>query len=600
MRKKMKQKMKWFYLPVFLFVTSLLIGCDHEEESAIFGTEDVRVKIVVNGIEEDVDKATTRSAEVKSTMHEFDLDKEHTLMAVIAPQTSVATRVATSLENGTKFRVIAYRKNEISAEGYVNSAEFVIGEPDPNFVLPVGDYTFICYSYNNTLSPLFDKNQTSLLVDSDKDFLYQKKNVDITSDMAPLGITFKHCFTMVNLTIDASVTGKKINACNASIQGTSRAARISLSDGSYIAETSGSSISSTSFRFLSFNNEIVSSESLIVISDKRSNSQIFVDKLQLDGGTNYGGKTIDLGENLALGKKYNITLKIQKKQQISDKIIRVLCHEDANGTGVGTLNPKNYYRSDGLRAMLENVDNFGNEDNSVIKCKGFEFTFMNFITTEPNTTSSLENYDVIMITYRPWFGAKSNETKWINAITEWMNGDSKRVLIVTLDDTGGYSTRPLLAKFGISTRYYCEGKISYQKRPIADINDSTLRKYRIIGDNPFAARDKFVFNPLLDFGGSKGTDGVYGYAMSASNLTPVIYGSGDKTHTFIGVDFSQRIVVLGEVETFGTQYGTSINYIGMPHKYIGSPDGASIKDGWYLMAGIWGWVVNTVSGDYVN
>lgn len=596
----MKKMLKYCYLLVFIVSgTFLFTGCNNEEEPTITetGTDQINVQVIVNGIDEDFDDNQTRLGEVESMEQEFKLDEEHTLVASISSETSSLTRAQTSLNQGIKYRVIAYRGNDISSESYVNSAEFVIGESNPDFLLPSGSYTFVCYSNNNNSSPFFDQNAITLPVEGGTDFLYEKKTVNISSDMTQFGITFKHSFTMANVTIDASATGKKISACKASIQGSQYRARISLSDGSYVTE--GNSVS-TPFQFLSLNAGIITSENTIFISDQTRNTQLKIDRLQIDGGSSYENKIFDLGKSMKPGKRYNITFTVKKNQVIANKVIRVLCHQDANGVGVGTINPSFYYSSDGLRAMLENKDNFGNNDNSVIKCKGFEFTYMNFMTTTTATTSLLDNYDVILITYRPYFGAKSNENKWTQAIKEWMNRDPKRVLIVTLDDTGGYSSRPLLAQFGISTRYYAEGGVTYTNRPIADINDQTLKKYRIIGNNPFAARDNFVFNPSLNFGGASGTDGVYGYALSSSNLTPIIYGNLNKSHTFIGIDFPKRVVVLGEVETLGTKYATGKNYIGMPHNYVGTPQGASIKDGWYLMAGIWGWVVNTVSGEYAN
>src|SRR5574344_1967507 len=238
------KKNKFNYLVALsLFLASgFLFGCGSDDtavyEANNYNNPSVPVSITVSGDDWASDESITRSGSSSIEKVIVPMDNGYSLCATLEPAVESQTR-ATAVAAGVRYRVVAYKQNDISAAGYMSHADYVVGAAAPKFLLPINcTYTLVCYSYGSAAAlPAFDKNSTDIAVTSSNDMLYCKKDITVTDVNTSFSILFSHLFSKVTVIADASVDGYNVTACTGSLS-PNYSATASLVDGSLVKGTS--------------------------------------------------------------------------------------------------------------------------------------------------------------------------------------------------------------------------------------------------------------------------------------------------------------------------------------------------------------------------
>lgn len=260
------------YIAYSLAIIMLVVCVSCSEEKNIskernnYDNPTISISIISNGIadseEEDFSRASqdipivtipvNDSIDITATL---SLDYRHT------------NNSRAVLGDGIVYRVIAYKKNDITPTGYVNHADYVMGGNMPEFNLPANcDYTIICYSFGLTGSmETFSKETTGInILPVNGDVLYCKKNIYVDENYHEFAIEFTHIFSQVTVVIDNSVNSCPItNMAPAILSPTYDRARLSLADGTL---TKSAIANTTLFSWIALNGEIVTSNSQMVIT----------------------------------------------------------------------------------------------------------------------------------------------------------------------------------------------------------------------------------------------------------------------------------------------------------------------------------------------
>ncbi|OPC04830.1 hypothetical protein BAS09_03845 [Elizabethkingia ursingii] len=242
----------------FLVALSLdLISCrsndtDHNMETA-------SVKVSISRAEfNDIGNLDTHASikeyvsDTKAIQHiNIPFNDELTLTAEfsIAPtiknnQKSLLRGMMTSIEqenlsNNIKYKVVVYDANGL----YITERDYTRGQESNTQDLNLNggeDYTFVAYSIGSTSElpkitfsdPDHKTLSTSSLeqIKGSSDLMYFKKDMQLSANENSLDIIFKHQFSQINTTIDASSTGYTISAINAVIDSHYPNANIELSN----------------------------------------------------------------------------------------------------------------------------------------------------------------------------------------------------------------------------------------------------------------------------------------------------------------------------------------------------------------------------------
>ena len=212
-----------------------LSGCSGEDTATRQATNKQEVPVTINlnqaawGTEQSAQYTKAPSQEVSIPV------KGGVLTATLEPAAPAQTR-STEINYGVRYRLIAYKENDVSFTGYVNHADFVKGGVAPTFWLQTDrTYTLVCYSFNSAEAmPEFNKWLNVLFdVSSEYDFMYGKKNVTITAENRSIDMEMQHLFSQVTVIADASAdaSGYTISACSGTVS-PSYAADVNLTDGS--------------------------------------------------------------------------------------------------------------------------------------------------------------------------------------------------------------------------------------------------------------------------------------------------------------------------------------------------------------------------------
>ncbi|WP_321480776.1 hypothetical protein [uncultured Bacteroides sp.] len=302
--------LKRFPLLSFLLFVSFLCSCSNDDSDSGSVDKESRVAVHVRvgeswKGEEVVSSRSTSSAASSSVT--VPLDKHWSMVATLSPVKDVHSRAGSSLSNGVRYRVIAYKENDVSASGYVNHADYIVGGTAPDFWLPVNHtYTFVCYSYASTSAlPAFDSSVTDLSVTPDNDLLYYKTNVNITSGSSSFSIAFDHVFSQV--TVTATSSGSNITACSATLS-PNYSATLPLSSG--VATVSGTS-SAKVLSWSSPNGTSVSCNASTVFSNAEPVTLIFT-SITI-GSTTLTDKSITFtAKSMSANTKYVLTVNFKK------------------------------------------------------------------------------------------------------------------------------------------------------------------------------------------------------------------------------------------------------------------------------------------------
>lgn len=310
------KRFKFSVLCLFM-ASAFLAGCSSDDTAAYednnYDNPSVPVSVAVSGADWANNENDTRSGngDVKVEEVIVPLDNGYYLCATLEPTPDAKTRV-TNVATGVRYRVVAYRQNEISASGYVSHADYVVGSDSVQLQLPVNcTYTVVCYSYNSTAAlPTFDSNSTTIAVSPTDDVMYCKKDVTVTSVNEPFSFTFSHLFTKVTVIADASADGYNITACTGSLSPNYNATA-SLADGSLVK---GRSIANT-LNWPSLGTPTVTSDAAIVYTAGETVTLTFTTlSIASNPVNNLTNKSITFtGKTMAQGKSY--TLRATFKQR---------------------------------------------------------------------------------------------------------------------------------------------------------------------------------------------------------------------------------------------------------------------------------------------
>lgn len=197
----------------FLLALSLLTACNGEDEPNAEPNTPQDQQVLLNVSAPGISNANenqeiTRSAGALQTVT-VSAGNGLTMEATLEPNTAVTRSNTTALNAGVCYRIIAYKQDDVSAEGYISHGDFVAGGSGTNTELrvPAGStYTFVCYSLNSTASlPAFNAEQAQITADPQTDdLLYARFNQAITTTAKTLAFTFKHQFSLITVVADAT------------------------------------------------------------------------------------------------------------------------------------------------------------------------------------------------------------------------------------------------------------------------------------------------------------------------------------------------------------------------------------------------------------
>lgn len=318
----------------FLLLSMLfyVTGCNNNvmQENAL--NEDGKVAITVHIGTEAWNVAQTNTP-TKSIASKATIPfKAGCITAILEPASDAQTR-ATPLPTGTKFRVILYKENDVSATGYISHKDCKIGSTAPVFELyPGSTYTFVCYTYGTSADlPAFNKDVTAVsTTTATQNLMYVKQNHTIGDNYHALTLNLVHVFSKITAIADATADDYKIKACNATFA-TSYEATMSLTDGSL---TKGSSIT-PNVAWLSLDATKITSQPLYVYTNDNSVNLNF-NSITIDDHTLNNVK-ITFNQILEVNKTYTLKVFFSQKGVGGTKLSNLSVYW-APGNLIGTPN----------------------------------------------------------------------------------------------------------------------------------------------------------------------------------------------------------------------------------------------------------------------
>lgn len=223
-----------YMLIILLFC--MLTGCNSEDSLPInynnYTNSTIPVFVGVNGIVEEAEENLTRTLEKEASTVLIPVNEELGIVATLEPEAIAQTRSLQFLGEGIKYRVIAYKENDVSAGGYIAHADYTVGNNAPDFWLPVNcTYTFVCYSYGSESLDDFDVNATEVVFSENDTPLYCKWNEEITESNNNLTVELKYRISQVRVVVDASTSGYNITSCSGELTPSYTDATLSYANG---------------------------------------------------------------------------------------------------------------------------------------------------------------------------------------------------------------------------------------------------------------------------------------------------------------------------------------------------------------------------------
>ena len=207
-----------------LFSMLLMPSCnDENEHNNSFSREIIELRVSPPKISENSENTeiTKSGTEAPATLT-VNAPTDNIAIEATLEGNAIATRGSTALATGVKYRVIAFKQGDVSAAGYINHADFVVGKteiPSGFHVHPNITYTFICYSFNSTDSlPAFDKNALNIVANPDaSDLLYTQFDKQITSTSKLLSFCFTRKYSQITVIADATNMAQNISTISATL-----------------------------------------------------------------------------------------------------------------------------------------------------------------------------------------------------------------------------------------------------------------------------------------------------------------------------------------------------------------------------------------------
>ena len=268
---------------------------------------------------------------------------------------AVTTPEITELGKDIKYNVAVYDTNGI----FVNEKTFTYQQDDNNgFNLNGGqNYNFVAYSINSkTTVPAVSNTPRTLATDKlnniSGDLMYFKRNMTVSGNGTNyIDVVLKHKYSIITSKLDARGVGIISAVGSANIGPVSSSANMSLSNGDLTYNTTpGTTVPVVNFK--TFNNETVTSDPTLVISDNTSTAKLTVNNIVIDGVM---GNVALNNVKIIPGVKYNLNLRFSPCRESIDPTPFSV---ESNSSSVGTSKIFNMPATDfGFVLDITNLDN---------------------------------------------------------------------------------------------------------------------------------------------------------------------------------------------------------------------------------------------------
>ena len=330
----------------------------------------------------------------------------------------------------------------------------------------------------------------------------------------------------------------------------------------------------------------IASQSLVneyfKVEKGQGGSQLIVTALQ----DNSANSTRRFQNFVITANRWRILVNIQQRFDVAaQRMVNMLTFNAGLGNlGVNILTPTYSAdsRSDGLRGMLNNVNNFG--PSGTVVCGGYNLLRAN-VSANNLTDLLFSTADVIFVHYMAsaYFGSQD-----ALRVHNWLKAKNNRVLLVSYDakDIGLNILNEVL---------YGQNGLAFPT-----VNNGSFPLAAQVPDNLyFTQTGPFISSPYSEIPANfsfRNYDNYHGEILlnteAAQGITPILMGP--EGGIVLGVDYSRRIVYVGDVDLGNASQGTG----GTDDNRINNTTGNINSDGAKLMANLFAWITETVlAGD---
>ncbi|WP_456088614.1 hypothetical protein [Parabacteroides sp.] len=306
-------------------------------------------------------------------------------------------------------------------------------------------------------------------------------------------------------------------------------------------------------------------------------SQLIIKALQ----NNPSGHDGRIQNFVITANRWKVAIVIKQKYDVAAyRVINLLTFNAGLGNLgsniIASVNPES--RSDGLRGILDNPDNFG--PNGTVECAGYNLIRTN-VNNNKLTDALFAAFDVIYVHYMS-NGSFGNEDAL--KVHNWLKARKNRVLIASYDaaDVSKYLVNELLGGSS-NIQYLVTNNKEFSLAPSSADN------------NYFTATGPFTtgtYTPIASDFSFRNYDAYHGEILlnteSAKGITPILIGKAGGI--VLGVDYSRRIVYIGDLDLGST----SSNLESTNNNRINNTSGIINNDASKLIANVFAWITNTV------
>lgn len=284
--------------------------------------------------------------------------------------------------------------------------------------------------------------------------------------------------------------------------------------------------------------------------------------------------------------RWRILVNIQQRYDIAaQRMINMLTFNAGLGNlGVNIISPtySAESRSDGLRGILDNVNNFG--PSGTVICGGYNLLRAN--SSANNLTDLLfSTADVIFIHYMPsaYFGDQD-----ALKVHNWLKAKNNRILLISYDAND--VSLNILKEILDGQNGLIFSRVNNGPFPLAP---------QVPGNSYFTQTGPFTstpYSPIPSNFSFRNYDIYHGEisltADVSRGITPILMGPD--SGIVLGVDYTRRIVYMGDVDLGNSTTGTG----GTTDNRINNTSGNINSNGAKLMANLFAWITETVlAGD---
>lgn len=330
MIKNMKKNISTILMSM-LVILPLFVGCNNSEElegtsgKGDYSGNPVQILVKVKGIQ-NPDEINTRSLSAKQFFvqpvdNEEDTGLEfETSIEVIKP---VQTRATKEILKNIKFRMLAYKDDDITISNYVAQDDYITDESGnatpvsgAGMFLPKGDYTFVFYSYGSDadLDPFDGNNMLSVPVNQGDDFMIHTVKQEVVADVNGECILDNIMFTRQCSSIKMVITATGFPNCNiehgAATVNNLNDPVLNWTFNSSAFPTTGTT-GSANLIWNTLNTDAVASDSVMVFPISTRSLSIKFTSLKI-GDAVLDNSVINVIQGLEPGKYYNIKVNIAR------------------------------------------------------------------------------------------------------------------------------------------------------------------------------------------------------------------------------------------------------------------------------------------------